>query len=312
MVNPSTSSVNNDAQQGGGAAIVVAVDGSEASNVAVQWAANAALKRGDSLKLVCAYNMPQFMYADGMVPPQELYDELEGEAKDKIATARKIVSDFSPEIQVEDEVREAAPIDYLLDLSQTSQMIVMGSRGLGGLSGLVMGSVSAAVVSHAECPVVVVRKENNVTEENKYGPVVVGVDGSEISRQAMAMAFQEANARGALLRAVHAWSDAQFHSTYIGLAESQSQWEQLAESEQDLLSEELKALREQYPDVEVEELVARDRPIHALKEAAEDAQLMVLGSHGRGGFKGMLLGSTSRALLQYAPCPMMVVRPRHS
>ena len=191
-------------------------------------------------------------------------------------------------------------------------MIVMGSRGLGGLSGLVMGSVSAAVVSHAECPVVVVRKENNVTEENKYGPVVVGVDGSEISRQAMAMAFQEANARGALLRAVHAWSDAQFHSTYIGLAESQSQWEQLAESEQDLLSEELKALREQYPDVEVEELVARDRPIHALKEAAEDAQLMVLGSHGRGGFKGMLLGSTSRALLQYAPCPMMVVRPRHS
>ena len=123
MVNPSTSSVNNDAQQGGGAAIVVAVDGSEASNVAVQWAANAALKRGDSLKLVCAYNMPQFMYADGMVPPQELYDELEGEAKDKIATARKIVSDFSPEIQVEDEVREAAPIDYLLDLSQTSQML---------------------------------------------------------------------------------------------------------------------------------------------------------------------------------------------
>ena len=143
--------------------IVVAVDGSDASNEAVRWAANAALKREQPLKLVSAYTMPQFMYADGMVPPQELYDELESEAGDKIENARKIVSDFSADIEVSYLVKEGAPIDTLLDLSETAEMIVMGSRGLGGLSGLVMGSVSSAVVSHADCPVVVVRKDNDLS-----------------------------------------------------------------------------------------------------------------------------------------------------
>ena len=290
--------------------IVVAVDGSEASDVAVQWAANTALKRNQPIKLVTAYSMPQFMYADGMVPPQELYDELEGEAGDKLDHARRIVAEFDSSIAVTAEVKESSPIDYLLELSETAEMVVMGSRGLGGLSGLVMGSVSAAVVSHADCPVVVVRKDNHVTEDNKYGPVVVGVDGSAVSRQAMDVAFQEADARGAVLHAVHAWSDAQFHSSYIGVVEAQSQMEALIAEQKQLLGEELAPFIKKYPNVKIEEIVERERPIHSLKEAAEGAQLMVLGSHGRGGFKGMLLGSTSRALLQYAPCPMMVVRPQ--
>lgn len=289
--------------------IVVAVDGSEASDAAVLWAANTALKRQQPLKLVTAYSMPQFMYADGMVPPQELYDELEGEAGDKIDHARRIVEEFNDSIVVSHEVKESSPIDYLLELSQTAEMVVMGSRGLGGLSGLVMGSVSAAVVSHADCPVVVVRKDSRVTEETKYGPVVVGVDGSSVSRKALQIAFKEASARKAPLRAVHAWSDAQFHTSYVGVVESQSNLDKLVEDQKQLLSDELAPLREQFPDVEIEQVVERERPIQSLKEASKDAQLLVLGSHGRGGFKGMLLGSTSRALLQYAPCPMMVVRP---
>ncbi|WP_312098331.1 universal stress protein [Corynebacterium dentalis] len=293
-----------------GNVIVVAVDGSEASDAAVHWAANSAKKRGQPLKLVTAYTMPQFMYADGMVPPQELYDELEGEAGDKIDKARRIVEEFDSSIEVSHEVREESPIDFLLALSEDAGMLVMGSRGLGGLSGLVMGSVSAAVVSHAECPVVVVRKDNDVTETNKYGPIVVGVDGSEVSRKAIEIAFREAQARQVPLRAVHAWSDAQFHTSYVSVVEAQSQMDQLIEDHERLLTSELAPLMEKYPEVEVEEIVERERPIHSLKEAAEGAQLLVLGSHGRGGFKGMLLGSTSRALLQYAPCPMMVVRPQ--
>lgn len=290
--------------------IVVAVDGSEASSVAVKWAANAALKREQPLKLVSAYTMPQFMYADGMVPPQELYDELENEANEKIGNARKIVTDFSEEVEIAHEVRESSPIDMLLEFSETAEMIVMGSRGLGGLSGLVMGSVSAAVVSHADCPVVVVRKDNDVNETNKYGPVVVGVDGSEVSRQALKVAFREADARGALLRAIHGWNDTQVHTTYVGLVDAQNEMERTLKEHQDMLEQELSELVKAYPDVRVEEVVERDRPINALRDAAADAQLLITGSHGRGGFKGMLLGSTSRALLQYAPCPMMVVRPR--
>lgn len=289
-----------------GREIVVAVDGSEASNTAVLWAANAAVKRNQPLKLVSAYTMPQFMYADGMVPPQELYDDLEGEANDRIETAKELVKGFDADIQITEEIKESSPIDLLLDLSETAEMIVMGSRGLGGLSGLVMGSVSAAVVSHAQCPVVVVRKDGDVTPESKYGPVVVGVDGSEISRQAVEEAFREADARGAALTAVHAWNDSQFYASYAGLAAGEAERDEHTK----LLADELVPLQKRYPNVKVEQIIARDRPINALKDASEGAQLMVLGSHGRGGFRGMLLGSTSRALLQYAPCPMMVVHPR--
>lgn len=290
--------------------IIVAVDGSDASNQAVRWAANAALKRKQPLQLVTAYIMPQFMYADGMVPPQELYDELEGEATQKLENARKIVQDFSAEVEVSQVVKESAPIDLLLELSDSAEMIVMGSRGLGGLSGLVMGSVSSAVVSHANCPVVVVRKDNDVNKDTKYGPVVVGVDGSEISRQALRVAFREAEARGAVLRAVHSWTDMQIHTTYVGLVDAQNRLDKMVVERQDMLEDEIKPLLEEFPSVQVEEVVERDRPVQSLVDNAEGAQLLVLGSHGRGGFKGMLLGSTSRTLLQYAPCPMMVVRPR--
>ncbi|MGN0095083.1 MAG: universal stress protein [Corynebacterium sp.] len=289
--------------------IVVAVDGSDAGSAAVAWAANAATKRNAPLKLVTAYTMPQFMYADGMIPPQELYDQLEEEAMAKINEARELVRSFDENIEVSYYIAESTPIDLLLQLSEEADIVVMGSRGLGGLSGLVLGSVSSAVVSHASSPVVVVRKDNDVTANNKYGPVVVGVDGSDVSRKALEYAFREADARGATLRAVHSWADAQVQTSLVGLAAVQSQLDAMTAQERKILQDELAPMRKKYPDVKVEEVVDRDRPIQVLKDNSDDAQLLVLGSHGRGGFRGMLLGSTSRALLQYAPCPMMVVRP---
>ncbi|MBB3115843.1 universal stress protein [Corynebacterium bovis] len=286
--------------------IVIAVDGSPAGAVAVQWAANAAAKRKQGVKLVTAYTIPQFLYADGMVPPQELFDELETEAMDKVDAAREAVLAVDPDIPVSHRVEESNPIDLLLEESREAEMIVMGSRGLGGFSGLVLGSVSSAVVSHAECPVVILRKDSGVCDETKYGPVVVGVDGSDVSRDALHRAFEEADARGATLRAVHSWSDAELSATLAGLATA---LDRARDEEQALLHEELKPLCEQYPNVKVEAVVERDRPVPALIDNAEDAQLLVVGSRGRGGFKGMVLGSSSRALLQYSPCPLMVVRP---
>ena len=289
--------------------IVVAVDGSDASKVAVTWAANTALKRGVPLRLVSAYSMPQFLYAEGMLPPQELYDDLEAETMEKIEEARKIALDFAPELEVTHQIEEGSPIDLLLDLSAQCTMIVMGSRGLGGLSGMVMGSVSAAVVSHSECPVVVVREDNLLTEATKYGPVVVGVDGSNVSQRAVEFAFAEAAARKCKLVAVHTWMDMQVQSSLAGLAAAQQQWQVVEDEQRRMLSDRLSFWEDKYPEVEVEKVVTRDRPVRALTDASEGAQLLVVGSHGRGGFKGMLLGSTSRALLQAAPCPMMVVRP---
>ena len=289
--------------------VVVAVDGSPASHNAVRWAANTANKRGIPLRLASSYTMPQFLYAEGMVPPQELFDDLQAETMEKIDEARAIAHEVAPEIKIGHTIAEGSPIDMLLDMAQDVTMIVMGSRGLGGLSGMVMGSVSAAVVSHATCPVVVVREDNQLDEATKYGPVVIGVDGSDVSAKATEIAFAEADARGAELVAVHTWMDMQVQASLAGLAAAQQQWEVVEQEQIDMLTERLAPMVERYPDVEVRKVITRDRPVRALVESSEGAQLLVVGSHGRGGFKGMLLGSTSRALLQSAPCPMMVVRP---
>ncbi|MCS5480925.1 universal stress protein [Corynebacterium hylobatis] len=289
--------------------VVVAVDGSPASHNAVRWAANTANKRGIPLRLASSYTMPQFLYAEGMVPPQELFDDLQAETMEKIDEARAIAHEVAPEIKIGHTIAEGSPIDMLLDMAQDVTMIVMGSRGLGGLSGMVMGSVSAAVVSHATCPVVVVREDNQLEEATKYGPVVIGVDGSDVSAKATEIAFAEADARGAELVAVHTWMDMQVQASLAGLSAAQQQWEIVEQEQIDMLTERLAPMVERYPDVEVRKVITRDRPVRALVENSEGAQLLVVGSHGRGGFKGMLLGSTSRALLQSAPCPMMVVRP---
>ena len=154
-----------------------------------------------------------------------------------------------------------------------------------------------------------VREDNHLTEENKYGPVVVGVDGSDVSQQATEFAFAEADARGAKIEAIHTWIDMQVQASLAGLAAAQQEWKVVEEEQTQLLQERLAPLLEQYPNVDVDMVITRDRPIRALVDAAKHAQLLVVGSHGRGGFRGMLLGSTSRALLQQAPCPMVVVRP---
>lgn len=289
--------------------VVVAVDGSEASLNAVRWAANTATKRGIPLRIASSYTMPQFLYAEGMVPPKELYDDLQNETLEKIEEARSIAHESFPDLKIGHTVAEGSPIDMLLEMSHDVTMIVMGSRGMGGLSGMVMGSVSASVVSHAACPVVVVRDDNAVNEANKYGPVVVGVDGSEVSQKATEYAFEEANARSSELVAVHTWMDMQVQASLAGLSAAQAEWADVEKEQGELLAERLSSFQEKYPDVPVKKVIARDRPVRALSDNSEGAQLLVVGSHGRGGFKGMLLGSTSRALLQSAPCPMMVVRP---
>ena len=289
--------------------VVVAVDGGEASNNAVRWAANTAHKRGIPLRLASSYTMPQFLYAEGMVPPQELFDDLQRECLNKINTAKELALQVAPDLEVGHTVVEGSPIDMLLDLSKESTMIVMGSRGLGGLSGMVLGSVSAAVVSHATCPVVVVREDNAVTDDTKYGPVVVGVDGSEVSAKATEVAFEEAQARGAELIAVHTYLENQIHEPVSGAILGDNQYKRFEAEREQKLDDALTPLTEKFPDVKLTKVIARDRPVRALVDQAQNAQLLITGSHGRGGFKGMLLGSTSRALLQAAPCPMMVVRP---
>ncbi|MDO4909049.1 MAG: universal stress protein [Corynebacterium sp.] len=278
--------------------VVVAVDGSAASLAAAKWAAIEASKRGATLRVASSYEAPRYLYAGSLVPPENFFEDLHEEAEKVAKEAAESVKDI---VTAEVTVTEGNPIDMLLEMSKEATMIVMGTRGRGEFKGAMLGSVSAAVVSHATCPVVVIRDDVPFNED---GPIVVGVDGSEISDRAVDVAFEEAEERNVPVLAVHTWADVQFPV-------SEEHWRDIEEEERNLLMSRIENHVKDYPQVKVETLISRERPTVALSQAAKDAQLLIVGSHGRGGFRGMLLGSTSRALLQDTPCPMMVVRPQH-
>lgn len=287
--------------------VVVGVDGSAASTGAVAYAANTAATRGIPLVLVTTYTMPAAMFAEGMIPPRPVYDELEKECQPIIEQARASALKVAPNIEVSHAIVEGNPSQVLIDYTRKAKLIVLGSRGLGGIRGMVLGSVSASVASHAFCPVVVTREDTD--DLDRTGPVVVGIDGSEVSAKATEWAFAEASARNTTLIAVHTWMDPQVQAAAAGIALTEEDWKQLEQQQLETLSERLAGFADRYPDVTIERFVTRDRAVRALVEKAQDAQIVVVGSHGRGGFTGMVLGSTSRALLQAAPCPVMVVRP---
>jgi nucleotide-binding universal stress UspA family protein len=187
-------------------------------------------------------------------------------------------------------------------------MVVLGSRGLGGFTGLLVGSTAVSLAAYGQCPVAVVRGRTLADPPPGSGPVVVGVDGSPTSEGAIEVAFDEASFRGVGLVAVHTWSDVTVGSAF-DIAAVSLDWQAVETDEQRLLAERLAGWQEKYPDVRVHRVVTRDRPVRSLLAQAGNAQLLVVGSRGRGGFAGMVLGSTSQALLHHAPCPVLVVRP---
>lgn len=180
--------------------------------------------------------------------------------------------------------------------------MVVGDRGLGGFLGLLLGSVAVGLAGHAACPVVVVRGPEAPAGVDPASPVVVGVDGSPTGEAAVSFAFEWADQRGAPLVALHTWWVDPMISPMLD-------WHATTEAETEVLAERLAGWAEKYPDVVVERVVEQRRAADALRELSERAQLVVVGSRGRGGFQGLVLGSVGHALLHHAECPVAVVRP---
>lgn len=288
--------------------IIAAVDGSTSARNAAVWAAVEAEHRGDTLRVVHTYAVPERGYPGFLATFPEIREGMRHQGSEWLAEAESAVREAAPGVRVETALVEGEAVSALLAESGEARMVVLGSRGLGGFTGMLVGSVAVALAAHGPCPVVVVRGKRPEDPPPTEGPVVVGLDGSAHSDAALAFAFEAASARHLPVVAVHTWTDL----TLDGAARTLSMSVDPAEVEKEeraLLEQQLGPLREKYPDVEVEPVVVRGRPVRTLLERGEHAQLIVVGSRGRGGFKGMLLGSTSQALVIHAPCPVAVVRP---
>jgi len=181
-------------------------------------------------------------------------------------------------------------------------MVVAGCRGRTALRRGLLGSVSTGLIHHAHCPVAVIHDEGPSSLQSAQLPVLVGIDGSQASELAAAIAFDEASWRGVDLVALHVWSDADM-STRLG-----REWSDLETAAEKTLAESLAGWRERYPDVNVHRMVEFDQPPRHLLDQSERAQLVVVGSRGRGGFARMLLGSVSTAVAQAARVPVIVAR----
>jgi nucleotide-binding universal stress UspA family protein len=270
--------------------VVVGYDGSEQSEAAVRWAAEAARLRGVPLTVAHAWETFSAV-GPRAIPVDDLRTGAELIAQEGARYAREETED------VRAVLGRGGPTTALLEAAADAELIVVGSRGRGGFSGMVLGSTGVELASHAPCPVVVVRQCAS------EGPVVVGVDGSAPSLEALGLAFAEARLRGAEVLAVAAWP-ADADPGPVPLLDADGLREFAAER----LARLVAPWREKYPDVPARTEVVTGPPRQVLLEAAAGARLVVAGSRGLGGFRGLMLGSVSHALLYYAPCPVAVVR----
>ncbi|MFC7404795.1 universal stress protein [Georgenia alba] len=286
--------------------VVVGVDGSEASLGAVDWAVAEAQRTGWRLHVVCAYALPSFTAASldgGYAAMDDTAIHSGAQAVVDEAVARTEGSS----VVVTSALETGDPAGVLVDLSREASMVVVGTRGGGGFTDRLLGTVSSALPAHAHCPTVVVP----LKASRQYTPVrriVVGVDGSESARVALRRAIDEAEVWDAELSAVAA--------VPIATGAGAMAWLPAAVDREDVLADVREGLR-----VAVESAVG-DRSVavrqHALDgnaaalmaEFSTAVELVVVGSRGRGGFAGLLLGSTSQAVLHHAASPVMVVPAR--
>ncbi|MET8551519.1 universal stress protein [Micromonospora zamorensis] len=284
------------------AAVVVGVDGSEPALRAVRLAATEAARRQRPLRVVHGFIWPLLHVPVSPAPDAPPGGGLRHQAEELIEAAVAEAEATVPGLSISGEIIDGEAAAVLVGESPTAALIVLGDRGLGGFSALVVGSVAVQVAAYADCPVLVTRGEQRPDE-----PVLVAVDGSAASRLAADFAAETAVSRGVPLVAMHAYR----HPGSSGPGDMQPLVYDEAElhgEQERMLAEWLTGLTEQYPTVRLTCRAVRGRPGAVLAEASRSAQLVVAGGQGRGEVSGLLLGSVSQSLLHHAHCPVAVVR----
>lgn len=285
--------------------VLAGVDGSPDSAAATGWAAAEATRRHADLLLLTAYTMPSPM-TPGAVYPVDYGNRLREHADRVVTTARARVERQFPALRVHTRLILADPRAALVDASADALLTVVGNRGASRLTEVLLGSVTLFVAGHARSPVAVTPYDRGVTDP--AGAVLVGLDGSEVSQQAAAFAFDAASARGVELHAVFA---SHFDTILEPVSDDPGSPRRPDEDELAIIGSQIAGFREKYPDVEVKRHVLYGRPATALLNLAATIrpQLIVAGTRGRSGLTGLMLGSTSHGLITRAQCPVVVVPP---
>lgn len=268
--------------------VVVGVDGSPSALRGVRWAAEEAARRDTTLRLVHVCYLAPVRHPKQVTPPPFYREAVLTQGRHWLNEAARLARAAVPGVTLTTDLREGVTAHALVGESESAQLVVLGSRGMGGFTGLLLGSVAVAVSAHAHCPVVVVRPPD--AEVVAAGPVVVGVDDSSLSDAAVGFAFEAAATRGVPVVAVH---------SHDGPDQTRGE---------NLLDAAISAWAGKFPGVVVRAVVVRERPARALLRHAAGAQLVVVGSRGRGPLAGLGLGSVSQFLLHHAECPVAVTR----
>lgn len=282
--------------------VVVGVDVALEQQPPVDAAVNEARWRGAGLAIVHVFERPQDL-------GRQLWTRGVDEGVRVSAAALEGLADEvrarNPDLDVSSSLIVGSPSSVLLQASVEARLIVLGCRGMGGFEELLLGSVSSQVSAHARCPVLVIRPAQG-SPPDPAGPVLVGVDGSPGSEAAVEFAFTEAAQRGVPLVALHYWVPR------AGVGGEYGHGSMIAEEDEArrFLAEAVSGWAAKYPEVVVEERAVLDTyPEGGFVNASASASLVVVGSRGRGGLTGRLMGSVSQALLHHGHCPIAVVHP---
>lgn len=286
--------------------IVVGVDGSDQGLCALKWGAREAKRRGSVLNIVTAYTIPVFAASSMDAGYATLDDQLIRDGAEAVVReARESITDDS--LTVRTYIESGDPTGVLLDLSREAELIVVGTRGRGGFVGRLLGSVSSALPAHAKCPTVVVpvcMDKRPADAPEVQDVVVVGVDGSDRARRAVLVAAEQAAVRGFKLRVVCALAPVSGALAWMPATVDQ---EAVMVDVRHQMAIGVRWISSHFPGLIVETDVIEGAPVEVLIRESAKARLLVTGSRGRGGFAGMLLGSTSQGVLHHSKGPVMVV-----
>ena len=270
--------------------VIVGADGSRESLRAVEWAAREAALRGTALHIVAVPPLPRRMTVTS-ASPGTVTDVVERSTSDALAAAAQQAAAQQPGLAIETHLVAGAPAEVLSDAAGDAALLVLGSRGAGGFSALVLGSVSRYVATHAPGPVVVAHEETTSADRE----IVVGVRDPAQAEAALGFGFEEAALRHARLRAVHAWS-----SAVPGHTEAPAE-------ETSRLESAVAAWQEKFPEVEASVEVVHAHPGRVLAGSSARADLVVLGRHAPGGSRRSGIASVTHAVLGHAHGPVATV-----